>query len=672
MSRQSIVQFAAATALLLTALQASGQDESSRLHSQPVIARIGVYGALASLQHTTKANVFCCDDGCGVFGNGTGRGVSLGILGEIPIIPMLEGVGSIGFAQRGGDFGVARTGELPILDPVSGEYVTLQRKHSYTAELPEVIAELGVKFIPFATFPIYLRAMFSGSYPLEGSSSYEQTEEILAPTGVTYPETKTTFKQVGGGEIKDISSSYGASGALGYPLSVSNVITISPEVRYYFPLTETKKDFRWKIAAAEAGVVLRWNFYKPLPPPPPPPKEPEKPVVVKEPEPEPPQPYLGLASSESIRVVETTVTETFPILPYIFFDSAVSEVPSRYRTNTSLESFKETDLEHTSLGTYYNLLSVIASRMQKYPDAELVVTGTTDGKEVPKSGSIILARSRAEAVRTVMSEKWNIDPARIKTATRTLPTFPSSLKETAGLEENRRVELSSNDERLLAPIVHEKFKEYEIAPDRMPFAASVRTFAPAKNWRLNVASSNESIYTTSGTGEPPSTIVWRLDNKAAESIAAKVQGKENITGTLSVRDEKDITGSSSIQLPVEKTIYPFELSRLSLIVFDFDKSDISPVNQKMMQSFVAKSIREGSTVTITGTTDAMGELDHNKELSTARAFAVHQLIRKQNPLAEVTKVTGLGPNDSPEMNNTPEGRYYCRTVTVQVQTPLVK
>jgi outer membrane protein OmpA-like peptidoglycan-associated protein len=66
----------------------------------------------------------------------------------------------------------------------------------------------------------------------------------------------------------------------------------------------------------------------------------------------------------------------------------------------------------------------------------------------------------------------------------------------------------------------------------------------------------------------------------------------------------------------------------------------------------------------------MGELDHNKELSTSRAFAVHKLIKEENAVAEVTKVEGIGPTYSPEMNSTPEGRYYCRTVTVQVQTPV--
>ena len=57
-------------------------------------------------------------------------------------------------------------------------------------------------------------------------------------------------------------------------------------------------------------------------------------------------------------------------------------------------------------------------------------------------------------------------------------------------------------------------------------------------------------------------------------------------------------------------------------------------------------------------------------VATSRAFAVHKLNKEENSIAEITKVEGIGPTYSAEMNSTPEGRYYCRTVTVQVQTPL--
>ncbi len=90
----------------------------------------------------------------------------------------------------------------------------------------------------------------------------------------------------------------------------------------------------------------------------------------------------------------------------------------------------------------------------------------------------------------------------------------------------------------------------------------------------------------------------------------------------------------------------------------------------MVSTFVARSIKPSSESRITGSTDRLGELDHNQELSQARADAVAKLVKAENPDAKLTEVKGIGPAEQIEMNSTPEGRYYCRTVTVQVQTPL--
>ena len=146
-------------------------------------------------------------------------------------------------------------------------------------------------------------------------------------------------------------------------------------------------------------------------------------------------------------------------------------------------------------------------------------------------------------------------------------------------------------------------------------------------------------------------IAWKLDRTAAEKLAANVKGSEKLNVTLDVNDKNNITGSSSTVLPATMETNPFELSRLSLVVFDFDKADINATNKKMVSEFVAKTIHDGSTVSITGTTDAMGELDHNKELSTSRAFAVHKLIKEENgefesAKSDYDKAISINPKDA--------------------------
>lgn len=630
---------------------------------------VGAYGAFTATQHTSKGNVYCCETGCGEFGDGTGSGPAFGILLEAPVMPMIEVGARIGYADRSGDLGFALNSKLIVLDPQADQYTNLTTNHFYTATVPQVIGELVGKLTPWEDFPIYLRAGGFIAFPLEGGSRYEQTDKIVSPSGITYPTTHRTDRPAGAGAINGLATSFGVQGGLGYPFPLSDVLSAAPEISYFLPLTEVKEDFAWKISAVQAGIVLRWNMLEEVPPPPPPPPPPSpKPAPVAKAEPMPPQPYVGLANDDTIKVVETTVTETFPILPYIFFDSASADISSRYDKQAN-RNFTESELPHTSLGAYSHILNIVGSRLAN-SNAKVTITGTTDGHEAGNSKSLAVAR--AEAVKSFLTSTWSIDPSRIKVVSSAAPTYPSSSNDQAGVEENRRVEIASEDENILKPIVHEKFKEFAITPKAMPFITSVRVFAPAKEWKFTVRAGSKELYSTSGSGEPPPSLLWKLDLAAAQNIASSIDRNADFKCELAVTDKDGVNGISTITLPVEKKIYPFELSRLSLVVFDFDKAEISSDNKKMVSTFVARTIREGSEVGITGTTDAMGELEHNKELSEDRAFAVHELIKKENAIAHVTEVKGIGPRTEPELNATPEARYYCRTVTVQVQTPLEK
>jgi outer membrane protein OmpA-like peptidoglycan-associated protein len=71
-----------------------------------------------------------------------------------------------------------------------------------------------------------------------------------------------------------------------------------------------------------------------------------------------------------------------------------------------------------------------------------------------------------------------------------------------------------------------------------------------------------------------------------------------------------------------------------------------------------------------GSTDNLGELSHNQELSTQRAENVRDLILADKPDSKITSTKGIGPSNLLYDNHLPEGRYYCRTVRVEVATPL--
>jgi outer membrane protein OmpA-like peptidoglycan-associated protein len=137
---------------------------------------------------------------------------------------------------------------------------------------------------------------------------------------------------------------------------------------------------------------------------------------------------------------------------------------------------------------------------------------------------------------------------------------------------------------------------------------------------------------------------------------------------ISQREGNTVTAST--RFPLIKTISNFEVSRLSLIVFDYNRSDISDQNKDMMRRVISASAGKGSTATIIGSTDRLGEMGYNLELSGARARSVQAYVRSIAPTLEITQVKGIGASSLPYSNDVPEGRFYCRTVSLTITTPL--
>ncbi|GBD06204.1 Outer membrane porin F [bacterium HR20] len=107
-----------------------------------------------------------------------------------------------------------------------------------------------------------------------------------------------------------------------------------------------------------------------------------------------------------------------------------------------------------------------------------------------------------------------------------------------------------------------------------------------------------------------------------------------------------------------------------MVVFDFDRADLSPTNRALVQHFVADAITPRSRVRITGTTDRLGEAAYNLQLSQARADETRRTIEAILPSAQIEEARGIGSSQLLFDNSLPEGRSYCRTVTIVVETPL--
>lgn len=625
--------------------------------------------------HHTNSKIFCCTE-CGTFSDGTGSGYSGEVFAEMPVkfLPELSFTLALGFSQRGGNFGEATTDNLPVQDPNTGAYVPLVRDHAYTAGLMYGDLVPGVKYQPLTDIPIYVGAGISIDFPFSSAAKYTQSESIRSPQGVLYPETNTQSRVVGEGVINDVGMSFAARGSLGYRIALNPSLDLAPEVTYVYPLTNVESAFQWRVTSLGVGAAVRWHFVPDIPDtakPTPPPALATAPTRKR-------GALISLAlaaGTPPLHIVETTVTETFPILPYIFFDSASPVLPARILklNREAASNFSEANLPHRSLGSYYSILNIVGSRLLQNPTAHLTINGTTDGQEIqPKSSARDLAIARALRVRDYLAETWGIALGRLTVTSTDAPSNPSSTAYPEGVAENRRVELTSDNDDILKPIVHERFREETSQPKVLPI--TLATNEPARSWQLTVAAHGTTLVTREGQGDPPATFTWRPEDGDIDGLAEKLTAAtghlDSLNLSLEVVSASGERAEAHTNLLASKTTNPFELSRLSLIVFDFDQASVSEQNRRMISRFVDRSLYPVSTSTIVGSTDNLGELAHNEKLSQDRAINVRDLVLRQKPDAKIIKTEGIGPSNLLYDNTLPEGRYYCRTVRMEVETPL--
>lgn len=659
-------------AMLIACAALRAQDDAPK---QPApYLYVGGIGGYSLMNNNATFLIFTNLPDCGAFNSGTAQDFFGGITVEYPFLEYLDISGRVLYARRPASLTSQYDCGLRAFDPQLQKDVPYLREHVFTANLQYITLDIGARFMPFRFFdmniPLYLRASVEAGNPIIGND-YSQTEEIIQPGSLLFPDG-TKKHTIASGELNGAGTSYSASGAIGFDVRVGKKLFISPEVGYRYGLNSVVKDLEWKTTAYYGAINIRYALAEEIPPPPelppPPPLVPEpQPVAKKAPEPL----IIQAFNTTPLEVQETVVTETYPLLPYVFFDSSSSSLRERYKPPTNPNSFRENQLPKQTLTIYYNLLNVIGARMRALPNSSIKITGTTDGRELPTFAQRKkVAEDRAKEVADYLTTVWNIGPERISIVSDDVPRLSSNPSYLEGLEENRRVEITSSDPAILAPVVHSRFNEYMPMQNKQVF--SVRALRPelSRGWDANILRNYSTLAHLSGDSLLPPLIPFALDSTVMVSLGREIAQKDSLNGALSVLQNDGSSVTAGCKFPIIKTQNQFEISRLSLIVFDFDRADITGVNRTMMESFVNEAIHPDSRISITGTTDRLGEMDYNKTLSQSRADAAKALLLELKNDALIDSAVGTGASQLKYDNNLPEGRYYCRTVTIVVQTPV--
>ncbi len=509
------------------------------------------------------------------------------------------------------------------------------------------------------------------------------------------------------------------------PISPDGAFILAPEVFYSFALNDITNNLRaatnqpafWRVSSIRAGVALKFAPEKPvlapitpeLVPPAPLPQNTDRPVIAqsdskpKDSEIEPLR--VKIASIEGVepsgkrvltptlKIEEFLASSSRFLLPYIFFDEHSSTLLGRYKRLTSEEQMtfnpqgliSSTFVKDHELDAYYHLLNIVGYRMQKNPSAQLTLIGTTDvaSERADKS----LALQRAETVKAYLQTVWNIAGSRMATKS----GGAKGLTETIDAEENRAVEIQSNDPEIFAELRYEYILR-TVQPPVLAIRPEVQSPRPVLSWNANIRQDTSIYATFKGTGTPSSTTTldWDLakgdGNGNAEtensSLTALARGTPTTLSlsetpldiTLAASDAlQSITASGRVNvevLTVEKkralNLPDVRIGSYWMFCFNLSSTMIAlDTRVRRIVGDIRRQIVPNSFLSITGYTDTRGNAELNQKLSTERAATVAQLIG-----AESMEVAGKGISVL-HNNALPEGRFYNRYVRVDMRLPIV-
>ncbi len=376
-------------------------------------------------------------------------------------------------------------------------------------------------------------------------------------------------------------------------------------------------------------------------------------------------------SMTSIRVEDLQYTELFPFLPYVFFEENSTEVSGDYQqlsTSNEAGAFAISNLQADAEKINSNTLNIVGARMNENPNSTITITGCYDNR---KEKNKTLSANRAQLAKDYLVNNYNISDGRIKVVSSGLPSKPSSASSPEGISENRRLEISSNDNKILEPIYITGDNLRVASPDVIEFTPIINSTDPISSFKLDLFQGGRNLRTIRGDYQP-TTIQWAIspNDLASEDMPVEysLQVRSNDANL-----EKEVKGTIpveyiSITKKKEEELADKTVSRFSLTLFDFDKAEISARDMEIIEKYIIPAIKYNSTVDVYGYTDRIGDENHNLKLSQRRAEAVKKVLESKVSDAKYI-IHGVGESVSIYDNDTPVGRQLSRTVQVYITTP---
>jgi outer membrane protein OmpA-like peptidoglycan-associated protein len=653
------------------------------------------------------------------FENGNGGGLAIGALAQMEITnSVLLGL-RLGYTQMDGTIErEVSDNNVSVIANGTDTYRDLVLNHSMEGSFSMINIEPNINFYFFESLSTFLGFRFG--YMMD-PTVYQQ-EQILAPEDIVFIEDNRVIRNDRDTALPS-ANNFQIHGMIGFgiDLPVFGDAVFTPELRYYLPLMEVTslEGVKWSVSQLQLGASLKFPIYNEVTKP-----SREKYVIERDtifttsPDVDeritslidrdtssytmefeeeeiveihvkenyetvlPQESYIQASIKAvgidkngkeqdvpKIVIEEIEVEEGFPLLPYVFFENNsadLNQTGQNLITKDAVDRFTEGEMSWNTLDIYSDMLNIIGERLKKNPKAKITIVGNNNNLGA-ETNNLELSKNRAEVVRNYLVDVWGINKSRIKLEKRNLPIKESNNDRADGQVENQRAEIYSNDLAIIQPVFLKDIRKESSPPVVMliPYINSDKDIA---NWNISVNQNNKQIRNYSGSGEA-AVQQWSVVEEPIPAL------EKPIDITLEAENAKGKKAKSQVQVQIEqKTIYKKreeihddkKFERYSLIVFDYDKSDLTDNHKKVLDQ-IKNKVKPESEVIISGYTDRTGELAYNKQLAQRRCEEVKNYLNLKN---SNIKLNPVGSDKLLYDNDLPQGRYYSRTVKIEIITPI--
>lgn len=476
----------------------------------------------------------------------------------------------------------------------------------------------------------------------------------------------------------------GAQAGLGFDIPVSakmseTQMTVSPFASFQTDLFEAPRTVEtWSIYSVRAGLAFKFGFVKRAIVPG------KTELIMMQAAPLEKEIQFSVRAPKVAPLIRQ-IKETFPLRNSVFFDMGSTQISSRYIQLNAAEAnlFTEEQLQQgqpsnlyvgrsaRQLEVYHNILNIMGDRMRKNTDASIVLVGSSDKN--PKEGALMASR-----IKDYLVSNYKIEENRIAIQGRDKPVIPS--EQPGAVNEldllhagDRRVDIESNSPALLMQVGGANsvyLKPVQIISTQQDPLDSHVIFTAQGASELMVS---WSVYLTNELGVMQEFGPYTTDQASVPGkriLGNASQGNYDIIMTGVTKSGKVIKKTSVVSLTKLPEIKQDGL-RYS-ILFDFDKFKSIEAYEKFLTDLVAPLIADNDMVIIHGHTDIIGDEKYNHKLSHERADGVRSILKKVLIAASKNgvkfEVYGFGEdtNAAPFENNTPEERFYNRTVIIDI------